>query len=48
MDVVGRHHVKEVSRIRNTKASCFLSYIKDRYKDKYVLKNKHDNIQTQW
>jgi hypothetical protein len=34
-------------RIRNTKDTCFLSYMEDRCKDKHIYKNKHDHIQTQ-
>jgi hypothetical protein len=37
----------KLARIRNTKDTCFLSYIVDRTKDKHIYKNKHDHIQTQ-
>jgi hypothetical protein len=30
---------------RKIKATCFLSYVEDRSKDKHVHKNKHDHTQ---
>jgi hypothetical protein len=39
--------LSELSRIRNTKATSFLSYVEERSKDKHIHKNKHDHIQTQ-
>jgi hypothetical protein len=33
-------------RIRNTKDTCFLSYVEDGSKDKHIPKNKHDHIQN--
>jgi hypothetical protein len=37
----------KLARIRNTKATYFLSHVEDRSKDKQIHKNKHDHIQTQ-
>jgi hypothetical protein len=37
----------KLARIRNTKDAYFLSYVKDRPKDKHMHRNKHDHIQTQ-
>jgi hypothetical protein len=34
-------------RIRNTKATCLLSYVEDRSKDRHTLKNNHNHIQTE-
>jgi hypothetical protein len=37
----------KLARIRNTKDTCFLSYLEDRSKEKQTHKNKHDHTQTQ-
>jgi hypothetical protein len=34
----------KLARIRNTKDTCFLSYVEERSKDKYIHKNKHNYI----
>jgi hypothetical protein len=39
--------LSEVSQDQKHKATCFLSYMDDRSKDKQIHKNKHDHIQTQ-
>jgi hypothetical protein len=31
---------------RNSKVTCFLSYLEDRSKDKHIHKNKHDHINS--
>jgi hypothetical protein len=46
MDAIGGHHVKQSKSGSETKATCFLSYMEDRAKEKHIRKNNHDHIQT--
>jgi hypothetical protein len=46
LEVNGSNHAKLLSQAQKDKATYFLLYMEDRSKNKYIHKNKHNDIQT--